>query len=448
LGTTTGKELRQLLSENIGDYRSLTTTSSGNVNKLTLVDTELANLTESDGGIQGYVAITSGTDDGAIRRILNGIPGYTASGTIATVNLVFSALIASGVTYELHRFDPLIKRRAINRAIEQLYPILHLPLIDESLVVDNLLSNSGFETAASGNVHPSWTKVGTPTITDETSIRRHLTNSAKIVASGAAEGQTQTVQVNIEELIGKIVASGAAEGQTQAVQVNIEELIGKTVHAAFWVYTTARPWARIRVDTDGGTTFLSSDYHTGTDQWELLKIAATIPSGATQLALRLEVADTGTGYFDAGWMAVGPLYRYTLPTTMVTGPYRVYEQYSESNPQGPYYPIKGALTKGHILRLIGKNYLSRPATDSATTEVDGARLNLIAAKAAEIFFTMVRGDRDDFRHDPGFWRAETDTMLKQAGIRMPPMSAEMPNDAWHVERDSAGDYLVFTGARE
>jgi hypothetical protein len=432
LGTTTGKELRQLLSENIGDYRSLTTTSSGNVNKLTLVDTELANLTESDGGIQGYVAITSGTDDGAIRRILNGIPGYTASGTIVTVNLVFSALIASGVTYERHRFDPLIKRRAINRAIEQLYPTLHLPLIDETLMVDNLLLNSQFQSAVSGGASPNWTTDGTLTLTDETTIIRHGTQSLKAVNS-----------------------SGSVAAIEQTPTVSINEITGKTATAKFWVYATAASAVRLRWDWDG-TTLFSGEYHTGEDEWQLLNAIATIPDSATRLKCRLEVANGATVYFDTGYGAVGPVYRYTLPTAMITGPYRVYEQYSESNPQGPYYPINGVLTKGHILRLIGKNYLSRPATDSVTTEVDGARLNLIAAKAAEIFFTMVRGDRDDFRHDPGFWRAEVygrpgepkSGLINQAGIRMPPMSAEMPNDAWHVERDSAGDYLVFTGARE
>jgi len=426
MATTTAATLLEEMSRDIGDYHTSSTTSVGAGDGTTVIDTSLADLTEDDGGIQAYLKMRSGTDDGNVRRSKRGDNGYTASSTTVTLTRAFSAQIASGVTYELHRFDPAIKREAINRATQQLFPHLYLPLRDESLVVDNLLSNSGFETAASSNVHPSWSKVGTPTITDETSIRRHLTNSAKIIASGAAEGQVQTAQVNIEELI------------------------GKTVHAAFWVYATTADWARIRVDTDGGTTFLSSDYHTGVDEWQYLEIHETIPDEATQLGLRLEVANGGTAYFDAGYMAVGPVYKYTIPTTFIGGGLNfVEEQLDIHDPNGDYVPIGAAPTRGHILRLRGKGHLSQPTTEAGTTEVTGNHAELIKAKAAEIFFSrMGQGDKDDPRHDPNFWRSEVNAMLAQSSYTMRDLNAQPPSAAWHIEEDSAGKYIIFDVQRE
>lgn len=431
MALTTGLDLIQRLSELISDHRLLTATGGS---ASTIVDTGLADLTEDDGGIQGYVKIVTdqgGAGDapeGEVRRIKNGIPGYTASSTQITVSFDFTAGVASGDIYEWHRFDPAVKRTAISRAIEQLYPILYLPITDESLIVDNLFSNSQFESAVDSNVSPSWTNVGTPTLTDETTIVRHGSRSLKIVASGAAEG--------IE----------------QAPQVNIHELTGKTATAKFHVYATAANAARLRWDWDG-TNFFSGTYHTGEDEWQLLTAVATIPDSATQLKLRLEVANGATAYFDTGYGAVGPLYRYTIPSTMITGPYRLYEQTDETNPAGTYDPILDAPSRGNILRMIGKGLLSRPTTDTATTEVDGASLNLIAAKAAEVLFMMLRGDPGEERHDPSFWRGEVygtpgkPGLIDQTGAASPPLSSEMPNDAWHVERDSVTNTLVFTGMR-
>lgn len=431
MATTTGLVLLQRLSERIGDYISLT---ASNGTTATVVDTDLDNYTEDSGGIQGWVKIigaSGAAPEGEIRRIKAGTSGYATGGTV-TVNFAFSATVESGDTYELHRFDPVTKRTAINAAIRSLYPSnrrrgLYLYLRDESLVVDNLLSNSGFETGVSGNSHPSWTRVGGSTITDETTIVRHLTKSAKIVASGVGP-----------------------DGQDQTPQVNISKLIDKTVYAQFWVYATTANWGRIRVDFDDGTTFANSDYHTGQDEWQLLKIAATIPKAATQLGLRLEVASSGTAYFDAGWMAVGPLYKYTIPTSFVQGPHAVEMQYNEDNLEGPYDPLPegGVPTMGRTLRLHGMGRLTEPTTDTATTEIDGGRVDLIVAEAARILFSgMVEGDPGKLFHQPTFWEIEVERLRTSAGIGMPRMSAEIPRSNWKVEEDSSGKYLVFTQSR-
>jgi hypothetical protein len=146
MADTTRAVLTQRVSESVGDYEALTTTSSGSTT--TLVATALADLTESDDGIQGWIEITDGNNDGEIRRI-KGVGGYTASTTTITVNFAFSNTVGSGVGYILHRINPTDKHNAINRAIEALFPDLYLPIRDESLIVDSLVLNGSFETTLS-----------------------------------------------------------------------------------------------------------------------------------------------------------------------------------------------------------------------------------------------------------------------------------------------------------
>ena len=82
-----------------------------------------------------------------------------------TVEQVFTGgQIQSSTTYELHRWDPKDKREAINRSGRQLFPTLYKPIIDESIIIDNLLLNGGMEDWTSG-VPDSWTEVNSPTTT-------------------------------------------------------------------------------------------------------------------------------------------------------------------------------------------------------------------------------------------------------------------------------------------
>ena len=136
MGTTTRQVLRERLSQAIGDYYSLATTGSGAGDGTTMVDADLANLTEDNGGVQGWVIQTSGNNYGEIRRIKNGTAGYTASSTTININRACTNQVASGVSYELHRFDPVRKHDALEIALEGLFPYLYKPVI-EDLVIDN-----------------------------------------------------------------------------------------------------------------------------------------------------------------------------------------------------------------------------------------------------------------------------------------------------------------------
>jgi hypothetical protein len=146
MATTSRAALRQRVQELVGTYDSLSASSNGASGGTTIVDTELASFTATDDGIQGWVLITSGSALGETRRILPS-GGYTASSTTLTFNFGFSAQIASAVTYEIYPYNPTDYHQAIIQASRQLTGSEHLYLAirDETLVVDQQLSNGDFE---------------------------------------------------------------------------------------------------------------------------------------------------------------------------------------------------------------------------------------------------------------------------------------------------------------
>src|SRR3990172_186798 len=192
MATTTRLVLEQRVSEALGDYYGLTTTSAGNAGGTTVVSTSLQDLpggNDDDAFENWYVHITSGTDIGAVRRV----SAYAQSTSTLTVSRLFSAQIASAVTFVLHRHATDDYWRCLGRALEELFPHLYLPIRDETLVVDNLLSTSDFETFAAG-VHTGWTLSGAgASVAQSTTILRHGADAAALTSAAATALYTQTL---------------------------------------------------------------------------------------------------------------------------------------------------------------------------------------------------------------------------------------------------------------
>ena len=120
MATTTRATLRQRLSEEMGDYQSLATTSAGNSAGTSVVDTGLRNLPggADDDAFEGWhILVTSGANTGESRRIKNYIAN---TNTLVTQEAFSGGAVDTTVTYELHQHDPSQKHQAINRAIEEL----------------------------------------------------------------------------------------------------------------------------------------------------------------------------------------------------------------------------------------------------------------------------------------------------------------------------------------
>ena len=330
------------------------------------------------------------------------------------------------MTYELHQYDPAQKHRAISRAIEELYPFLYLPLINETIVVDDRLSNSDFETFSSG--FTGWTEVGSPTVTAETTYVIHGDQSAKVVGDSGAAGQL-----------------------TQAPTINIDEITNKTVTFKCWVWCAAADTARIRLDWDG-SDIANSEYHKGQNEWELLDVAASVPTTATQVKAIIEVVASGTAYFDACWLEAGPIHKYTIPSNVLTGPHYVTEAGSEQDINPYFFPIMGVPTSGRRLRVEGMGLLSRPSSDTDTTEVSAPQSNIITAYAGMYFFrTQAASNAVDessrFTELAANFSRDAVRMSAQPGLRMPRLGAHKHRDVWHTETDADGKYIVFDRVR-
>ena len=421
MATTTRATLRQRLSEAIGDYHSVTSTSAGNSAATTIISTTLLDLPGGgdDDAFEGwYVMVTSGNNDAEIRRISS----YIANDSTVTVGRAFSNATDTDVTFEVHRYDPTHKHNAISRAIEELSKHVPQMIRDETIIVDNLTSNGDFETFV-GDTFTNWSTSGSPTVSQETSIIKHGDGSAKVVASGA-DGQ-----------------------MTQSMTVNFNQATNRQVTFEAWVYATAADTARIRI-LWGSSSYESHSYHDGADEWQLQSISISIPSTATEVTAVLEVADGYTAYFDNSWLAIDPLYKYTLPTNLTFGPNYVTQQVDRFNPNGAYHPIQqnGVPMRGRILRVVGLGMLSRPTTDSGTIEAGEPQISIIIAYALMFFNRLLLANsaqqqRERFSQDMQMWGQEARSLMQE--VARPKLGAKRSDGTWHVEEDNDGRYLIF-----
>ena len=425
---------RQRLSENLDDYRSQSLTSNGNAGGTAIVDTTLAQLSpDTDFCKDWWVQLTSGTYSGQIRKV----SAYATSTTTITLISAFGGQVLSGVTYELHVIHPTAKLNALNRGLEELYPsFLYLPLRDKTLVLDNLLSNSDFESYTSPDF-ANWTRAETAAA--ETTIYFHGSQSAKLTSGAAAVAQLY-----------------------QAPTININEVTGKTV--TFWgqVYATAASAARLRLSFDGGSTFTNHAYHSGDDQWERQTLAVAVPTTATSIRAYCEVATgTLTGYFDAVRMYINKVNKLTIPTT-IDRLHGVLQQRNidreaddaDYDPMGQYSAV--GWQAGRRLLLIGAGPLTRfTTTETSTTEIDSTsqvqHVNLLTAYAARWLSrqvamspTVAAQDVERQLRNMGLWDEEVKRLQAQPGIRMA-QPATMLRESWNTERDASGFYLILKG---
>ncbi|MBM3944616.1 MAG: hypothetical protein FJ317_03890 [SAR202 cluster bacterium] len=422
---TSRTTLRQRLGEAIEDHQALT---AGGGSTTTIVDTSLKDLSGGDDDFCAgwYILVTSGDAGGDVRRITS----YADSTQTITVNSAFSGGgVADGDTYELHVINPADKHNALNRALEELFPFVYLPVRDTSVVLDNVLSNAGFD-MFSGGAFTGWSAVGGPTITQDTSRVFHGAGAAKLVAGGSAGQLTQTPVINVREVT------------------------GRPVRFWCWAYATVAGKARIRLDWDG-SSFANSSYHSGVGQWELLKVEATIPGTATQVKAIVEAAAGATAYFDAARLWTGPLQKYALPSSIqrLHGVRMQHLEERESD-DATYLPLGGydclAPVSGRRLLLEGTGLLTRPATDNDTTEISGVQVDLVVARALHWLLRAIASsprlaasEVERHKQTAAEWLMESKRLIATPGVRMPPLPVSDGRGVWHIEEDASGKYLVL-----
>ena len=405
------------------------------------MDTGLGELSlDDDFCIGWYVLIMELVSGGPAVGEIGKVSTYTASTTTITLVSALTAQIKTGTDYELHRTNPTLKHNALARASVLSFPNgsrhgLYLPLRNETLVVDNLIANFDFETYTSPDFS-NWTAIGSPTLTQNTSYFVHGSNAANI-AGAASTGIEQNLLT---------VADGFGR---------IDQAVGKQLHVRGWLRAADASNGRLRVTFDG-TTYTNGSYHSGDDDWEgptVHYIDVAIPADLTEMTVSIEKSTANAVQADMVVAWIDPIYRYSILTAMLRGPFQVLQQAYADLPNGPYWPIPayGTPTPGRLLRLTGMGLLSQPSTDAGTVEIDTNQAEYFLAQASQwLYRAIVQGgsqqERDYLKQLRLDWQQDIATM-ERSGTTMPNMAAQRPLGAWRVEEDSAGRYLIFPQPR-
>jgi hypothetical protein len=422
--------LNQRMSWHMGDSLLFTTTSSGS--STTAISTAL--IDEDFGGdddaFAGYwLKATSGNNDTELRRVKRA-SGYAASTGTLTVTRAFTNTVANAVTMELHRYRPSLKDEALNQSIRHVASLISLPIVDETLIVDNVLLNADFETFAT-SVFTSWTAVGSPTLTQDTTTVKHGAGAAKVVAGG----------------------SNATLGQ--APTINIADLFNTSVTFAGWVWTATASKVRLSIDFGNGDTLSDSDTHDGDSSWTFLSVTASVPSNAVRITCNCEIDANTTAYFDTTHLLAGQVYEYTIPSTMLKGPYKVYQQAYGSKPEGPYWPVSKGFLPGRILQLHGTGIHPELTADTTSLDVLGFQEQPITLLASGLAFEMLAAEsgleevsrleaRGRFLRDAG------EAALSLAKNLTPAQGAETVRPSkptWYWTEDGSTRTLVLPGRR-
>jgi hypothetical protein len=274
--------IRQKVSQIMQDWLEIETTSAGAGGGTTAVSTDVATIYDNDyfSDNPWFGLVTNKLNLGEIREFSDFV---SSSGTL-TVPTAFSNQVASGTTMELHKYHPDDYKLAINRARNYVAPRLHIPIVDESLVFGSWLENGDFE----DNIRGEWGTVNDPEWEYDTLDKWNGRRSLRVIAGSS---------------VGQVV---------QNIHLNYKGLTGDTIKLGFFCRAVAGSTVRVGFDWDGSSTDYS-DYHTGVDEWQLLTKEIAVPSSATQIKVILEVAGSGMGWFDGGYMVTDNKRRYKIP---------------------------------------------------------------------------------------------------------------------------------------
>lgn len=433
--STSRTTLRRSMSDLMGDFvrdpdGSVPTCSAqGGAAGITAIDILLSYYPD-DFYNDWYFVLPQGPTGSGSYEVTRVVDFTGATGTL-TLEPDASGQIASGQTYELHRYNPATKHLALNAARLQAIDALWLPVRDETLVVDNLISNWDFETYA-GGAFTNWVSIGSPTLTQNTSYFMHGSNAANI--AGAAG-------VGIEQ---NIITSANSFGR-------IANARRKVLHVRGFLRATDASNIRLRLTFDG-STYTNGAYHSGDDDWESPDyhyFDVSIPAGATEMTISVEKSTAVAAQADVVIAWIDPINRYTLPTTIHRRPSWIYQQVNRDRPNGDYAPLSkdNRALAGHILKLTGKGLLTEVTTETGTMEVSDPETQLLYAEALDWLIVHEMGGASEasqvrLERDKERWQV-TAARLRVRGEIARVHNVQYPDGTWHMETDGETENILL-----
>ncbi len=387
----TGEVLLGEFSDFLGDRFASTTTAAGASDGSTLVDSLLKQFSEDV--IEGWFLRIDEPAHGALHEIRRITSHADATGT---ENLAsdFSAQLGSGITYELHRYDPARKFAALDRARLKIADDVFVILRDETITGDG--RNNEFRTPTAFSRGPSAAVIEDPLEVDAVwnlleNPRLSATTSWTAAAGLAAETFSRN---SIDDIIPRheqtclklTYTTGGSDGTlTQVVgdmasDFSAGRAAGRVLEAGIWVYSLT---AGLFVEIVHDTASFTSTAHQGFG-WEFLRARGEVPQGnSTLLSVRIRFPSgtSAVAYAERAWLVYDNIPDFYYDREPVSTLY--------DNSLKRFWFDRGTPPRGHQIRLFGREPVTAlgtvlSAAASNEMEVDDASSQILYAEAARV----------------------------------------------------------------
>lgn len=388
LNTKTGAELLTGLGEFLDDDHSSTTTAAGNAGGTTLTDSSQSDFGER-AMVDGWILITSGTNDGEIRRVTE-----NDGNDSITVAPAFTAQVATSVTYEFHRWNPSAKLKALDRARFAGFPHISTVVEDATAIGDNYQRRFSFAGTLKAGPYTCWQEreLGTSHTwnvlknPEGTSLTGWALTGAGATASIYQGGDFDRVIPKYTTTCTRITvpdSTGVFYSQSSGTFNNLTaaSAAGRKLTFGMWVYSRAASRVHLRLADDDGNT--EGTTHQGRG-WEYLEVSHELNHHVNDVTLDailvVTSGDAFTLFWNHAWLVLGEvpdMYPWQLT------PIHVQRDGSQQVVYLDEAPIRGLQ-----LKLIGRGHLSALNESlTATMEVDDGMAETLYAYAAQVMFS-------------------------------------------------------------
>lgn len=379
----TGAELLRYFSEFLDDYWTSTSTSAGTTT--TLVDTALQRFGEK-ANEEAFLRITedSGTPGNLylVRRVNN------FTGSTLTFAPALPQSVESGKDYEIHKWDPAKKFRALDRARILAFPQVAKIVVDETVTSDGHTTELDIPASirrgpaqvwAEEPLSPSvdWNLLTNPQLASATGWTATLSTVAVY---------TKTAQDNLVPKLEQscLKLSGSASGYiSQSLSTTLAAaMANRRMSFGVWMYAQTAG-GKVGITDDNATVY--SDTHSG-NGWEFLQVSKVIyGTNATLLRASIHPMTANAVFVERAFFGqidrISLSYRILIPREGV---------HRDDNDARLY--LKNPAPRGYQYRMVGRTPITSLGTNATTQntntmEVDEEDMDLLLATAARILLT-------------------------------------------------------------